>query len=285
MEKGQLWFIIIVIILIIMLFICFNKGDGGKSSYMAAPKWTSEHFEFQQADTITLSFTYDYSGLTTYGPGDIKFGVGLWDCTSAGACPIPSLVSGQLSPAPDKTVNFLGNDTAYTDDTGNLRTYNVVMTPPSGGLWQTGNYVSYVIATLSSNNNVRSDPSAPATVDITAPGGNPPKPIISSPEEGDYIAFNDALTMTIQWGVNDNYPGFYTFTVQVVDNTVNPSVSTPINQSGISSDITSLITPLTPGYFTATVKSISTADPSNFSTSDPVNFYVKLPSVTSITAT
>jgi hypothetical protein len=185
-----------------------------------------------------------------------------------------------MNPPPIQTVNFTGDDDSYTTD---QTTYDISMSPPGGGLWQVGNYVSYVIATLDANRKVVSDPSDPTNIDITPPGVNPPKPTVTSPTANEYIDNDSATSVTITWTVEDiDYPGFYTFTVMVSDDTT--SSTTAINDTGLSSSSLSHTVSLYPGQFNVTVTSVSSED-SGTSSSTSVPFFIKLPSPTGVTAT
>lgn len=283
--KGDTLLIIVLIVIIILLFLFYHRQSGQSYDGLKTPLWTREKFDFNQGQTITLSFTYDYNNLP-YSPDEIRFYVGLWNCGGI-ACPVPK--GFPPTPEADGSVSLLGNDAQYIAYQNNgITTYQITMYPPDGsGLWQPGSYTSYIIAMLNGNHNVQSDPSSPAAININPPGSTPPTPTITIPSEEEYIPNNESRSVNISWTVDprdvSSYPGFYTFSIKRSDNSITSVPMTMIEH--IPSNVLSYtFTDMYPGQFSVTLTSVS-QDGNYISDSIPVNFYIKLPTPGNVNVT
>jgi len=253
-----------------------------------------ERYTFDEEDPITLTFTYDYAQ-TIYTANQTSFSLVLYACSDT--CPTPTC--GNIAgPTPSCNPNNLPPGSVWsttvlgTDDNGDGTTYNVLV--PQSGFYPIGTYTAYVMAYLTDNTNVQSQPvPSDENIIVAPPSGSPPTLEITSPTAGQYFA-NDTSSITITSDIKSggDYDSPYMTTLSVKDVTLGAGSTVVTQTTDYSTDPPpssfTISSGLYPGQFEATLTTTAQyPDGSgNYATSvsSSVNIYIKLPSPSSVIA-
>lgn len=265
---------------------------------MGTPRWAMENYSFNEGDPITLTFTYNYNQ-SGYSQQQTSFSLVVLNCPDT--CPTLNCGAiGTANPACDpNNIPSPGNQGVMwstkfpgTDNTSDNTTYNVLV--PQSGVYPIGTYTAYVMAYLTDNTNVQSQPvPTDENIVVSPPDGSPPLLEITSPADGTYFA-NDTSSIVINGDIKSggDYNAPYMTTLTVKDVTLGDG-STVITQStDYSTDpppsTYTIGSGLYPGQFSATLTTTAQyPDGSgNYATSvsTPVGIYIKLPSPTNVGA-